>query len=284
MEVEAVKQQLHKAWKENDELLSHICIHKILLESVQASLLEEDCKMHVLEKHVASQFWSSSASPCKLQVDNMHEGGYEAFDIESLSQQQMQEICLRRFCEKHDCQYSQLYGDLEQKEKVVQDLEYRNVCCDLQNNALGEQLLSLKKRQGGIWLNPHLLVYFAEFQEPRANYLKMIPCILYKYFFSHSDIIVTSCKHFYHPWCVAIHFRYHLTYIDGTCGAKVYHEWFLSIGFHEFDQEIIEQALAEGCEEAQLQLLNLRSQTPRMHCSNVSMYLFISHTLICHVL
>ena len=41
------------------------------------------------------------------------------------------------------------------------------------------------------------------------------------------------------------------------CGAKVSPEWFMSFGFGEFDQEMIEQALAEGCEEARFQLMNL---------------------------
>ena len=74
----------------------------------------------------------------------------------------MQEACLRRLCNKHESQYSQLCGDLEQKEKAVQDLEYRNVYHDLQNKALGEQVLSLKKRQGGIWLYPHPILYLAK--------------------------------------------------------------------------------------------------------------------------
>jgi hypothetical protein len=54
MEVKAVKQQLHKAQKEKDELLRHVSIHKFLLESVQASLLEEVCKTQALEKRTTS--------------------------------------------------------------------------------------------------------------------------------------------------------------------------------------------------------------------------------------
>jgi hypothetical protein len=110
-----------------------------------------------------------------------------------------------------------------------------SVYFDLQNNALDEQLLSLKKRYSGIRLYPHLLVYPVESQEPRADYLKMIPCIFCKCSFLHSDIVITSCRHLYHPWCVAIHFRYHSTCIDGTCGARISPEWFLNFGFHEFD-------------------------------------------------
>jgi hypothetical protein len=49
----------------------------------------------------------------------VHEVGPKAFDFESLAQQQMQDTCLQRFCEKHDGQYNELCGDLEQKEKVV---------------------------------------------------------------------------------------------------------------------------------------------------------------------
>jgi hypothetical protein len=58
----------------------------------------------------------------------------------------------------------------------------------------------------------------------------------------------------------------------------------MSFGFGEFDQEMIEQVLAEGCEEARLQLLNLRSQTTRVNCPNVGMFFLISYSLICPVL
>jgi hypothetical protein len=120
----------------------------------------------------------------------------------------MQEACLRRLCDKHEGQYSQLCGDLEQKGKAVQDLEHISVYCDLQNSALGEQVLSLKRSQGGIRLYPHPILYSTESQKFCADYLKLIPCVLCKCLFLHNDIIVTSCRHLYHPWCAAIHFRY----------------------------------------------------------------------------
>ena len=83
-------------------------------------------------------------------------------------------------------------------------------------------MLSLKRRQGGIWLYPHLVLYLVESQEPRVDYLKLTPCVFYKYLFPHSDIIVISCGHFYHPWCAAIYFRYYTTCIEGMCGALEY--------------------------------------------------------------
>jgi hypothetical protein len=91
------------------------------------SLSEEVCKTHALEKRAASQCRSPNASPCKPQPSNVPEVGPEVFDMESLTEQQMQEACLRRLCAKHEDQYSQLCRDLEQKEKAVQDLEYRSV-------------------------------------------------------------------------------------------------------------------------------------------------------------
>jgi hypothetical protein len=58
----------------------------------------------------------------------------------------------------------------------------------------------------------------------------------------------------------------------------------MSFRFGEFDQEMIEQALVEGCEAAQLQLMNLWSQTARVHCFNVGMFFLISYSLICPVI
>jgi hypothetical protein len=80
---------------------------------------------------------SPSASPYKPLPGNVPEVGPEVFDMENLAQQRMQEACLRKLCDKHEGQYSQLCGDLEQKGKAVQDLEHISVYCDLQNSALG---------------------------------------------------------------------------------------------------------------------------------------------------
>jgi hypothetical protein len=86
MEVEAVKQQLQKAWKDREEFRSHVCAYKFLLETVQTSLSEEVCKTQVLEKHAANQCRSSSASPYKPQLGNVPEVGPEVFDMESLAE------------------------------------------------------------------------------------------------------------------------------------------------------------------------------------------------------
>jgi hypothetical protein len=69
-------------------------------------------------------------------------------------------------------------------------------------------------------------------------------------------------------------------------------EWYLSFGFGEFDKDMKEQELVEGCEEARLQLLNLRSQTAKVHYPNVGkhllyhLFLFIivslSFTVLCY--
>jgi hypothetical protein len=99
-------------------------------------------------------------------------------------------------------------------------------------------------------LYPHLVLYSTKSQEPWADYLKLTPYILCKCLFPHNDIVVTSCRHLYHLWCAAIHFRSQSTCIEGTCGARMSPKWFMSFGFGKFDQEMIEQALAEGCEEA----------------------------------
>jgi hypothetical protein len=61
----------------------------------------------------------------------------------------------------------------------------------------------------------------------------------------------------YHPWCVAIHFKLHSKYYDTSCEARMSPEWYLNFGFGEFDKDMKEQEVAEGYEEARLQLLNL---------------------------
>ena len=56
MEVEAIKQQLQKAWKDREEFRSRVSGYKFLLETVQTSLSEEVRKTQALEKCAASQY------------------------------------------------------------------------------------------------------------------------------------------------------------------------------------------------------------------------------------
>jgi hypothetical protein len=224
-------------------------------------LLEEVCKTTELEsqeKRASGVNSSLAPSPSKQHPSTLLEPR-DFVEIESLKEQRMQEACWCTLCAKNEGQYKDFCDELERKEKPLEDLEKHTVYCELQCNALGDQFLSLKRKGSGFILQPHPLVYPSEVVDRKPDFIKINPCVCCKGLFPHNDIVVSSCRHLYHPWCAAIHFKLHSKCYETSCEARMSPEWYLSFGFGEFDKDMKEQELAEGYEEAHLQLLNLRS-------------------------
>jgi hypothetical protein len=121
-------------------------------------------------------------------------------ESESLKEQRMQEACWRTLCAKNEGQYKDFCEDLKKMEESLKDLEKRTVFCELQCNALANQLLSLKKKGSGFVLQPHPLVYPSESVDRKPDFIKINPCVCCKGLFPHIDIVVSTCRHLYHLW------------------------------------------------------------------------------------
>ncbi len=69
------------------------------------------------------------------------------------------------------------------------------------------------------------------------------------------------------------------------CKTMMSPEWYKSFGIKEFDKEMVEKELYEGCEEACLHQLNVQTQMAFAHCPNIGkfsiiLYLFWLSTLM----
>jgi hypothetical protein len=128
--------------------------------------------------------------------------------------------------------------NLEKKDKASRDLEQSSIFCELQYTALGEQLIALKRKQGGIQLQLHPLLYLAKTLDRWPDFIKTNPCIYCKAPFPQNDIVVATCRHLYHPWCIAIHCKANSKCYESTCEVGMSLEWYLSFGFGEFDQDM----------------------------------------------
>ena len=212
------------------------------METVQASLLEEVYKtmeLKLQEKRASGINcllvpFPSKQHPCTLL--ELH----DFVESESLKEQRMQEACWCILCAKNEGKYKDFCDELERKEKSVKDLEKRIVYCEFQCSALADQLLTLKRKGSGFILQPHLLVYPLEPIDRKPDFIKINPCVCCKGLFPHNDIVVSSCRHLYHPWCVAIHFKLHSKCYETSCEARMFLEWYLSFGFSEFDKDMKE--------------------------------------------
>ncbi len=63
-------------------------------------------------------------------------------------------------------------------------------------------------------------------------------------------MIISVCRHMYHPWCVLMHFKQNNQCVDMHCKIMMSLDWCKSFGIINFDKEMVEKELFEGCEEA----------------------------------
>ncbi len=73
------------------------------------------------------------------------------------------------------------------------------------------------------------------------SFLKITPCVVYLCGFPHNDIIVFSCRHLHHPWCVLLHFKQSSKCENIHYRTDMSFERYKSFGFKEFDKELLEK-------------------------------------------
>ena len=122
----------------------------------------------------------------------------------------------------------------------MKDLEKHTIYCELQCSALANQFLSLKRKGSGFILKPHPLVYPSEPVDRKPNFIQINPYVCCKGLFPHNDIVVSSCRHLYHPWYVPNYFKLHSKCYETSCEARMSLEWHLSFGFGKFDKDMKE--------------------------------------------
>lgn len=265
-ELDASKQQLQKMRDEKFVLMDKLRSVKLLLEHVHASLAEEEKKTGLLE--------NPQPTPTSLEGEGLAPPSTEARSEdgeanEKLREQRLQEKLWRTMVTQHEGQHKDLEDKVHTHERAVDDLQQRTIFLEHQSSALAHQMKSLKKKGSGLALFPHPLCYPSAPHAPLTDLLKVSDCEYCRCGFLHNDIVVASCRHLYHPWCAIVHFGSSARCFNATCNSLMSPDWFKSFGFREFDKEMEDQAVAEGCEDARLQALNLRTQAAKSHCPNV---------------
>ena len=100
-------------------------------------------------------------------------------------------------------------------------------------------------------------------------FLKITICSLCGFGFPKSDIIVSSCKHIYHPFCAKIVYQSGNRCADLNCTqALVDPDWFRSLGVGNINEELEQRAALLHCAEEGAQLLAERAETARLRSPN----------------
>lgn len=269
MELEASKQQLEKMKVEKGELADKVRSVRLLVEHVQSSLSEQVQKTIVMEDLLKASGGNAAGVLSSPRTPKPGDSIPEVQGSGDLMEQRIQEKLYRSLVTQHEQQYKTLQEQSALQEIALKDLQQKTQFFDRQYAALGEKVISLKKKNLGFVMYPHPLCYPSEPLDRRCDLLQITHCVFCKSGFLYNDAIVASCRHLYHPWCAMVHFRLHTRCFDSSCDVLMSPEWYKSFGFSEFDKNMEEQAKVEGCEDARLQALNLRRQTAIAHCPNV---------------
>lgn len=107
-----------------------------------------------------------------------------------------------------------------------------------QRDAIQEQICSMNTGGGvSTWPRPVLNTNTPE----DDTHLELQPCSFCNKFFSTFDIVVASCRHMYHPFCIASLCSKKKRCV--TCGESFHPSWWRSFGFRDFDLDSQEQAV-----------------------------------------
>ena len=96
--------------------------------------------------------------------------------------------------------------------------------------------------------------------------------------FSFNDVIVCSCRHLYHLFCALMHFTTTNACAKVDCSKIILPKWAKSFDFREFDAEMLEKEVMEGCKDARVQYLVHQCDVALSLCPNIGKFL-ISYTI-----
>lgn len=101
----------------------------------------------------------------------------------------------------------------------------------MQVRALQEEHTHLGRIVCGFHMRPLPLVYVAGEAESAGVSIEVGDCSLCGFSFPHSEIIVTACKHLYHPWCALVNFTEGTECCVVGCKQVQPIEWIMSFGW-----------------------------------------------------
>lgn len=168
-----------------------------------------------------------------------------------------------------------LRAELELADSVVANMAHGIEAHRLQFKALNVEFSQLRKGKnlGTFWPRP--MVYSEEKGSGSldgSGFLEISTCSLCQFPFPNNDIIVSSCRHLYHPYCASVVFVHGGTCISKRCQNLAHPEWHKSFGWGEPSSEMLQRAEMLGCAEEQRKILQLRMEEAKAICPNAGKF------------
>lgn len=164
--------------------------------------------------------------------------------------------------------------NLQRAETTLATLAQKILCHRLEFDALVAQSWSLKRGRIDCSFCPRPAIYAPMEENPleltsfsaETSFLGITVCSLCSFPFPHNDIIVSSCRHLYHPFCASVVFSNTNKCMAVGCKAMSHPEWHRSFGWGEPGPELVERALMLGLAEERKKILQDRSDAAKARC------------------
>jgi hypothetical protein len=99
----------------------------------------------------------------------------------------------------------------------------------------------MKIGMGMMTFKPKLIMHTNEPQEDSGRpFVIMKPCGICNQGFHCMDVVVTSCKHTFHPFCLSVMIKESNRCC--VCNVRLHFDWWTSWGFREVDEKLTELA------------------------------------------
>ena len=107
-----------------------------------------------------------------------------------------------------------------------------------------------------------------------SKFFRITACSLCSFPFPHNDIVVSSCKHLYHPFCASVVFSRNSKCMAEGCQDFSHPEWHRSFGWREPDAKLSERESTLGLAEERRRIMKERIEQARSKLPAISKFTF----------
>jgi hypothetical protein len=168
--------------------------------------------------------------------------------------------------------------ELQQAEAAMESLTRGLHSRQLQFDALAAEKFQLKTGRSSLNFWPRPMVYLPSDPLPscdfsdESKFIRITTCSLCSFPFPQNDIVVSSCKHLYHPFCASVVFVRNCKCMAIGCGELSHPEWHRSFGWGEPTTELSERALMLGLAEERRRIMQERTDQARARVPGVGKF------------
>jgi hypothetical protein len=197
-------------------------------------------------------------------IKSLEEQGQDVFK-EKIKMEGIQEQLARK-----ELKVAAAKEELERVESKIQSMTRALEIGQMQFYALAAEKLLFKQGKSNFNFWPCPMVYsLGDSKMPssdlgdESNFIRITACNLCSFPFPQNDIVVSSCKHLYHPFCASILFVKNCKCVAIGCGELSHPDWHRSFGWGEPPAELLDKALMLGLAEERRRLMQERTDQAR---------------------